>query len=96
MKDFTQGKITKPLLAFAVPMLIGNLFQQMYQIVDAIVVGRFVGGDALAAVGISMNLVMFLTASLIGFTTGAGVLIAQFYGAKQKDRLNNIICAVYS
>jgi putative MATE family efflux protein len=91
MKDFTSGKISKPLMAFAVPMLLGNLFQQLYNIVDAVVVGRFVSGGALAAVGVSMGVVGFLTAALIGFTTGSGVLIAQFYGAKKHDRLKNSV-----
>ena len=91
MKDFTTGKISIPLMAFAVPMLIGNLFQQLYNMVDAVVVGRFVGGGALAAVGISMSVVIFLTSALIGLTTGAAVLIAQFFGAKQPDRLKKSV-----
>jgi len=91
MKDFTSGKITGPLMAFAVPMLIGNLFQQMYHMVDAIVVGRFIGGGALAAVGVSVNLVIFIISALLGLTTGAGVLIAQFYGAKQHEKLKKTV-----
>ena len=91
MKDFTEGKISKPLIAFAAPMIIGNLFQQLYSIVDAIVVGRYVGGGALAAVGISMGVVMLLVSILIGLTTGASVVISQFYGAKQYDRLKDTV-----
>jgi len=91
MRDFTKGSIAKPLMAFAAPMIIGNLFQQLYVIVDAIIVGRFIGGDALAAVGISMSIVGFLTSILIGLTTGAAVAIAQFYGAKQHDRLEKTV-----
>ena len=91
MKDFTTGSISKPLIAFAAPMIIGNLFQQLYSIVDAIIVGRFVGGGALAAVGISMSVLMLLIAMLIGLTTGAAVVIAQFYGAKQYDKLNSSV-----
>jgi len=78
-------------MAFAAPMMIGNLFQQLYSLVDAIVVGRFVSGGALAAVGVSMNVAIFLTSVLIGLTTGAAVVIAQFYGAKQLDRLKNAV-----
>jgi len=89
MKDFTQGNISKLLVAFAAPMLIGNLFQQLYNIVDALVVGRFVGGGALAAVGVSMNVAMFLIAVLIGLTNGAAIVIAQFFGAKQHDKLSS-------
>jgi putative MATE family efflux protein len=87
LNDFTQGNITKQLLKFAVPMLIGNIFQQLYSMVDAIVVGQYVGGGALAAVGVSMTILQFLIATLIGLTTGASVLISQFYGAKQFERL---------
>ena len=91
MRDFTTGSISKPLMAFAAPMMIGNLFQQMYSMVDAIVVGRYVGGGALAAVGISMNMVIFLTSLLIGLNTGSAVVIAQFFGAKHHDRLKNAV-----
>ena len=78
-------------MAFAAPMMIGNLFQQLYSIVDAIIVGRFVSGDALAAVGVSMSIIFFLTSALIGLTTGAAVLISQFFGAKQYDRLRSAV-----
>ena len=91
MKDFTEGSISKPLIAFATPMIIGNLFQQMYSIVDAIVVGRFVGGNALAAVGISMSILMFFVSALIGLTTGASVVLSQFFGAKQYDKLKSTV-----
>ena len=62
MQDFTTGSILRKLLIFSIPMIIGALFQQLYGIVDAVVVGRFLGGGALAAVGISM--IMFFLASL--------------------------------
>ena len=70
-------------------MLIGNLFQQLYSMVDAIVVGRYISGGALAAVGVAMNVVYFIASILIGLTTGAAVVIAQFYGAKQLDKLKD-------
>jgi len=91
MRDFTEGNISKQILLFSMPMLIGNLFQQLYGIVDAVVVGQFVGGHALAAVGVSMNVTMFLTAMLIGLTTGSAVLISQLFGAKQYDKLKNAV-----
>ena len=87
MEDFTKGNIAKQMVIFALPMLIGSLFQQLYGIVDAIVVGRFLGGHALGAVGVSIAAFGFLTAILIGLTTGASVVISQFYGAKQHDNL---------
>ena len=91
MKDFTEGNIAKRILLFSLPMLIGNLFQQLYSLVDALIVGRFVSGDALASVGVSMNILMFVVASLIGLTTGSAVLLSQFYGAKQEDRLKSTV-----
>jgi len=91
MKDFTKGKIAKPLMTFAIPMLIGNTLQQLFSIIDAIIVGRYVGGGALAAVGVSLSIVFFLAAVTIGLTTGAAVLIAQFYGAKQLVKLKKAV-----
>ena len=91
MRDFTTGSISKPLITFAAPMVLGNLFQQLYSLVDAIVVGRFAGGGALAAVGVSTNVVIFLTSALIGLTTGAAIVIAQFFGAKQLSRLKDAV-----
>ena len=91
MRDFTTGSISKPLIAFAAPMVVGNLFQQLYSMADAMIVGRFVSGGSLAAVGVSMNVVIFLTSVLIGLTTGAAVVIAQFFGAKNHDKLKNAV-----
>ena len=91
MKDFTKGNIAKQILLFSLPMIIGNLFQQLYSLVDALIVGRFISGDALASVGVSMNILMFVVASLIGLTTGSAVLLSQFYGAKQFDRLKSTV-----
>ena len=91
MQNFTEGNISKQIISFAVPMLIGSLFQQMYSLIDAVVVGRFVGGSALAAVGVSMNAVFFLTAVIIGLTTGASVVISQLYGAEQLDKLERAV-----
>jgi len=87
LRDFTKGNAAKQILMFSIPMLIGNLFQQVYSMVDAVVVGRYVGGSALAAVGVAMNVLTFMLSVLIGLTTGASVVISQFYGAKQHDRL---------
>ena len=91
MRDFTSGNAAKQILLFSLPMLIGNLFQQMYSMVDAIVVGRYVGGSALAAVGVAMNLLQFLLSVLIGLTTGASVVISQLYGAKQYEKLKRTV-----
>jgi len=72
-------------------MMIGNIFQNLYSIVDAMVVGRYVGGGALAGIGVSMNVAMFLTSALIGLNTGAAIVIAQFFGAKQNARLKSAV-----
>ena len=91
MKDFTEGKIAKQILLFSAPMLIGNLFQQMYSVMDMVIVGRYVSGDALAAVGVSMSMIMFIVSTLIGLTTGASVVLSQFFGAKEYDRLKSTV-----
>jgi putative MATE family efflux protein len=91
LKDFTSGNAASQILKFSLPMLIGNVFQQVYSMADAIVVGRYVGGDALAAVGIAMNVTHFLVAALIGLTTGASVIISQFLGAKKHEELRRTV-----
>jgi len=91
MNDFTQGNIAKQIILFSVPMLIGSLFQQMYGMVDAVVVGRFLGSGALAAVGVSMSAFQFFIAALFGLTTGASVVISQFFGAKAHGKLRVVM-----
>ena len=91
MRDFTRGSVPTQILLFSLPMLIGNLFQQAYSMADAVVVGRFVSGDALAAVGVSSSLLQLLLSVLIGLTTGASVVIAQFYGAGKHDKVKQTV-----
>ena len=83
----TEGNIWIQILTFSVPLLIGNLFQQLYNTVDSIVVGNFVGKEALAAVGSSSSLINLIIGMFTGIATGAGVLIAQYYGAKDEEKL---------
>lgn len=80
--DMTSGSPTKHILLFAIPLLIGNVFQQLYNMVDSIVVGNFVGSSALAAVGTcgSMNFFCFSLSS--GLAVGIGIIVAQYFGAK--------------
>lgn len=87
IKDLTKGSETKAMIAFAVPMIIGNLFQQLYNVVDTIVVGQFIGADALAAVGFSYTLMVFLTSILLGLCMGSGVVFSHFFGAKQIEEM---------
>ena len=91
MQDFTKGNTAKQILLFSLPMLIGNIFQQFYSMADAFVVGRFIGGGALAAIGSSMALINFLIGALIGLTTGASVVISQCFGAKQEENLKRAV-----
>lgn len=84
----TEGVIWKQLLAFSMPLLIGNLFQQLYNTADSIVVGNFVGSDALAAVGSSNSLINLIIGMSMGIGTGAGVIISQYYGAKEDQKLH--------
>lgn len=91
LRDLTEGNETKVMIGFAIPMIIGNLFQQLYNIVDTIIVGQFIGADALAAVGSSYTLMVFLTSIILGLCMGSGVLFSMFYGGKDEDRLKSSI-----
>ncbi len=87
MKDLTKGNEAKLIFQFAVPMLLGNVFQQLYQIVNSIIVGRFLGEKALAAVGASVPIIFTLIALIIGFGIGASVVISQYFGAKDLEKV---------
>ena len=78
----TEGKISKNIILFAIPIFLGNLFQQLYSIVDSLVVGNVLGKDALAAVSSSGSLIFLITGFINGIFVGAGVIIARYYGAK--------------
>ena len=90
MLDMTKGNSNKLIIKFALPMILGNIFQQLYNLVDTIVVGRFVGPDALAAVGSSFAIVTFITSIIIGLAMGVGVILAQSYGSKENDKFKEI------
>lgn len=91
----TEGSPYKLLLSFALPLLFGNVLQQMYNLVDSMVVGNFIGHEALAAVG-AVNPLFFLFVSLfVGIAIGATVLIAQFFGADNKERVQDVVDTVY-
>ena len=84
----TEGVIWKQFLLFSVPLLIGNLFQQLYNTVDSVVVGNFIGSEALAAVGSSNSLINLIIGMFLGIATGAGVIISQYYGAGDERKLS--------
>lgn len=89
--SMTEGVIWKSLVAFAIPLLIGNLFQQLYNTVDSIVVGNFVGKEALAAVGSTTTIINMLVGFFMGLSTGASVIISQYFGAKDDKRLHDAV-----
>lgn len=91
MKNLTTGHEAKVILLFALPMLLGNVFQQFYNMVDSIVVGQFVGKQALAAVGQSFPVMFVSVALIMGFGMASNILIAQAFGAKRTDRVREII-----
>lgn len=89
--DLTTGSPGKGLLLFALPLILGNLFQQFYNMVDTIIVGKYVGQDALAAVGASYALTTVFVMIAIGGGTGASVIISQFLGAKENSKMKTAI-----
>lgn len=90
-RDFTTGKPMKVIFTFAMPMLIGNIFQQLYSTVDSIIVGNFEGKNALAAISGSMSVQFLILAIAFGFTAGMSVVIAQTYGARDYKRLKKVM-----
>lgn len=89
--DLTQGPIGKKLLSFALPIIAGNLIMQLYNVVDSIVVGQFVGSDALAAVGVSFPVMMLFNALYMGISMGANIVISQYKGAGDHERLEKAL-----
>lgn len=89
--DMTKGDVTKHLLHFAIPLLIGNLIQQFYNIVDSIVVGQFVGSKALGAVGAVGNVMFIFFALCMGLSAGVGIIVAQHFGADNYEQVKKTI-----
>lgn len=85
--DMTTGSIWKRMVSFAVPVFLGNLCQQLYNTVDSVIVGKFVGKHALAAVASSGNLIFMMTGFFMGLFIGAGIVIAQYFGAKNYEKV---------
>lgn len=83
----TEGNITRALIKFSIPMILGNLLQQFYNVADTFIVGHYIGTDALAAVGSSFTIMTFLTSIILGLCMGSGILFSMFYGAKQLDKM---------
>ncbi|MDO4326912.1 MAG: MATE family efflux transporter [bacterium] len=90
-QDLTTGNIAKTMLLFALPMILGNLLQQFYNVADTLIVGQFLGAGALAAVGSAYTLMTFLTSILLGLCMGSGAVFSIRYGEKNEDRLKSSI-----
>lgn len=91
MQDMTTGSTTKRIVLFAIPLLLGNLLQQVYSMVDTVVVGRFVGYQALASVGVTVEVISLLLGLALGMSNGVSVITAQFFGARQTDRVRKSV-----
>lgn len=90
-KTMTEGSIWKNILFFSIPLILGNLFQQLYNTVDSIIVGNYIGSEALAAVGSSGSIINLLVGFCVGASAGAGVVIAQFFGAKDGEGVRKAV-----
>ena len=95
LKDLTVGKESKLILLFALPMLLGNVFQQLYNIIDSIIVGQYLGKEALAAVGASFPVIFVLISLIIGISSGSTIIISQYFGAKQYDNVKRAIDTMF-
>jgi len=95
MKDLTVGSVGKNILRFAMPMLVGHMFQQLYTFVDQIIVGRYLGKEALASVGASFPVIFTLIALIIGIATGGTIVISQFFGAKNFTKVKRAIDTIF-
>jgi len=95
MKDLTAGKEGKRILSFALPMLLGNVFHQLYNIIDSIIVGNFIGKEALAAVGASFPVIFVFFALVLGVTSGSTVVISQYFGAKETHKVKQMVDTLF-
>lgn len=89
--DLTDGSISKKLILFSLPMIAGNLLQQLYNLADTLIVGRFIGADALASVGSSYTLMTFLTSLIIGLCMGSSTFFSEDFGSSDNEKLNSDI-----
>lgn len=87
----TEGPIWKRMILFAIPLFLGNLFQQLYNTADSLIVGNFLGSDALAAVSSSGSLIFLMVGFFNGISLGAGVVIARYFGAREKEKVQDAI-----
>ena len=93
--DLTKGSVVKSMLLFAIPMILGDLLQQCYNIADTLIVGQFLGRDALAAVGSAFTLMTFLTSIILGLCMGSGALFSMRFGQRDEQALRENLCASF-
>lgn len=86
--DMTEGRPWEKILLFTIPMLLGNIAQQLYNTVDSIVVGKYVGDNALAAVGSAAPVLNLLIVLFVGISVGAGIMVSQYFGARKREELS--------
>ncbi len=89
MYSLTKGNETKAIISFSIPMIVGNIFQQLYNVADTIIVGKFINSNALAAVGSSFAVMVLLTSIILGLCMGSGAVFSFFYGSQEEDNLKN-------
>lgn len=90
-QNLTEGPVIKTMMKFAVPMILGNLLQQCYNIADTLIVGRFLGAGSLAAVGSAFTLMTFLTSILLGLCMGSSTVLSIYYGQKNFQRFKDSV-----
>jgi len=95
MKDLTTGRVGVQILKFSAPMIIGNIFQQAYQVIDGIIVGKLLGVNALAAVGASFPIIFALISFVIGIGSGGTIIVSQYFGAKDYKNVRKAIDTIY-
>ena len=95
-RELTQGPVMKTMLRFAVPLIIGDMLQQCYNVADTLIVGRYLGTEALAAVGSAFSIMTFLTSVLLGLSMGSGTVFSMRFGQGDKLRLKEDIYASFA
>ena len=91
IKDMTEGEPLRLLISFSIPLLIGNFFQQAYNFINSIILGKYVGKLALGAIGSTSPIRVFINSLSSGLIMGVGIIVSQFFGAKQDEKVKNVI-----
>ncbi|MEW3478436.1 MATE family efflux transporter, partial [[Clostridium] symbiosum] len=94
--DMTQGPPTRLIVLFSLPLLAGNVLQQLYNMVDSVVVGNYVGSSALTAVGAGFSIMFLISSLFLGFSMGATIMIAQYVGAGDQGAVGRTVDTIYS